>query len=316
MTKITHYMIFTMEGNMIKHLSGDFETVDYVKNNFILYDNTENEDYPVHWHNAVEIIMPLQNGFTVCTSNTVYELGERDLILIPAGDLHSLKSPEKGRRLIFQCDSSVIANVSALNSIMPLFSEAYFINSESSEELRIFAKKAMLDIYNEYYTKSELTEVNIYIKFISLLAVMRENQIKLFESKLDCTTGKLIEYNEKFNLVFKFIDKNYMEDITIEKLADIAGYSKYHFSRIFKQYSSISYIKYVNIKRTKVAEKLLLDPRIPITDVAMRSGFSSLATFNRIFKEIKHCTPSDFKKLYRNARPAEQKDDIFLMPAE
>ena len=39
---------------MIQHLSGDFETVEYSNNGFILlYDNTENEDYPMHWHNAL-----------------------------------------------------------------------------------------------------------------------------------------------------------------------------------------------------------------------------------------------------------------------
>ena len=84
----------------------------------------------------------------------------------------------------------------------------------------------------------------------------------------------------------------------VGQLADIAGYSKYHFSRIFKQYNSMSYLQYINARRTKAAETLLLDPDIPITEVAMRSGFKSLTTFNRVFKDIKHCTPSDFKKFY------------------
>ena len=89
-----------------------------------------------------------------------------------------------------------------------------------------------------------------------------------------------------------------MEDISLDQLASLAGYSKYHFSRIFKQYNSMSYIQYINAKRIKMAERLLMDSNLPITEVAMRSGFSSLATFNRTFKEIKHCTPTDFQKLY------------------
>ena len=51
---------------MIKHLSGDFETVEYdTKKYAMLYDNVENEPYPVHWHNAVEFVMPLKNEYTV-----------------------------------------------------------------------------------------------------------------------------------------------------------------------------------------------------------------------------------------------------------
>ena len=87
-------------------------------------------------------------------------------------------------------------------------------------------------------------------------------------------------------------------DISLDELAYVAGYSKYHFSRIFRQYNSMSYLQYINARRTKAAEVLLLDPNMPVTEVAMRSGFKSLTTFNRIFKEIKHCTPTDFKKLY------------------
>ena len=296
---------------MIKHLSGDFETVDYIENSSVLlYDNIENEDYPVHWHNAIEIIMPLQKGFTVCTSNAVYELHERDVVMIPPGELHSLKSCENGRRLIFQCNNEVVNNVSALSSIMPLFSDVFLISSEFHKELRVLANKIMLEIYDEYCAHSELMEINVYMKFIGLLSSMRKSQMKQLESQLLCTMGKFAEYNEKFNLVLKYIDKNYMYDITLDKLADIAGYSKYHFSRIFRQYNSVSYITYINMKRTKAAELLLLDPKIPITDVAMLSGFSSLTTFNRIFKEIKHCTPSDFKKLYRNADSVILKDDI------
>ena len=115
---------------------------------------------------------------------------------------------------------------------------------------------------------------------------------------MDCDDEKIDEYSEKFGTVLKYIDNNYMYDITLEQLADVAGYSKYHFSRIFKQYNAMSYLQYINARRTKAAELLLLDPSVPNTEVAMRSGFKSLTTFNRIFKEIKHCTPTDFKKLY------------------
>ena len=88
-----------------------------------------------------------------------------------------------------------------------------------------------------------------------------------------------------------------MYDISLDQLADIAGYSKFHFSRIFRQYNSMSYTQYINARRTKAAEQLLSDPKISITEAAMQSGFKSITTFNRIFREIKHCTPSDFRKL-------------------
>ncbi len=286
---------------MIKNLNGDFETVEYSGNHFImLYDNNTDENFPTHWHNAIEIIMPLRNDFTVYTGGKKYILKERELIIIPPGELHSLIAPEEGQRIIFQCDSSVLTGLIALSSISNILSGTICINNDDDDDLRSFAKKTMLEIYDEYFSSSELYEIIIYTKLLELFIKIRENQIYIQKNILKCTPEKLIEYNEKFGAVLKYIEKNYMEDITLDKLAGIAGYSKYHFSRIFKQYCEMSYITYINKIRTNAAQQLLLDPNLSITEVAMGVGFSSITSFNRAFKEVKHCTPSEYKKFYKN----------------
>ena len=283
---------------MIKHLSGDFETVEYdTKKYAMLYDNVENEPYPVHWHNAVEFIMPLKNEYTVTVNGTDYSVPENDVLIVPPGELHSMPAMP-GRRIIFQCDNSILGEISALEPVMRSLNAPVLINADMDKELHVLAKKTMLDILSLYTSKSELADVKIYVKVIELFMALREYQLEQQKIVMDCDDEKIDEYSEKFGTVLKYIDNNYMYDITLEQLADVAGYSKYHFSRIFKQYNSMSYLQYINARRTKAAELLLLDPGIPITEVAMRSGFKSLTTFNRIFKEIKHCTPTDFKKLY------------------
>ena len=80
---------------MIKNLSGDYETVEYENQRFVmLYDNDEVEEYPTHWHNAVEVIIPLHNGFTVTAGGTDYHLNEKEIIIIPPGELHSMPAQE------------------------------------------------------------------------------------------------------------------------------------------------------------------------------------------------------------------------------
>ena len=283
---------------MIKNLSGEYETVEYENKRFVmLYDNSEFEFYPTHWHNAVEIIMPIENTFTVKTGAKEFLLRERDIIIIPPRELHTLP-PQEGRRIIFQCDNSVLSGVSALEAVMPVFQEPLHIKPDTERDLYLLAKKQILDIYSEYYANTEISDVRIYLNLINLLVAVREFQIEQNQQSFACAKDKLYQYSEKFKLVLKYIDQNYMYDISLDKLAAIAGYSKFHFSRIFKQYNSMSYIQYINLRRTRAAEMLLLDPSIPITEVAMRAGFSSLSTFNRIFKEFKHCTPSSYQRFY------------------
>lgn len=283
---------------MIKNLSGDYETVEYENQRFVmLYDNAEVEQYPIHWHNAVEVIIPLHNGFTVRSGGTDYHLNEKEIIIIPPGELHSMPAQE-GRRIIFQCDNSVLSDIAALDSISPVFSEVFHITPELNKELYILSRKSILDIYSEYYSKSALADVRIYVCLVKMLTAVREFQLSQAADAFTIDIGGRDD-SRKFGMVMKYINQNYMYEIPLEKIASIAGYSKYHFSRIFKKYNNVSYIQYINSKRIKAAERLLIDPNLSVTEVAMRAGFASLTTFNRAFKKAKNCTPTEFKTLYK-----------------
>jgi AraC-like DNA-binding protein len=81
-------------------------------------------------------------------------------------------------------------------------------------------------------------------------------------------------------------------------VAGIANFSKFHFARIFKEFTNLPFNHYLQQKRVKKAEALLLNPAYSIADVAMHAGFKSISTFNRVFKEIKRYTPSEYKKMF------------------
>lgn len=285
---------------MIAHLNGDFETVDYALNrSVLLYDNIENEEYPLHWHNAIEIIMPLTNGFEGTCSGKEFHLNERDILIIPSGSLHKLNA-QSGRRLILLCDNNSFNGNPALSELYSVISEPSIINSDFDKEFLHAMNKIFEEIYILYSNFSELTEVYIYQKIITFLAKVKEYQL----SGIQCDDGS--RYAEKFHMILKYIEQNYMEDITLEELANIAGYSTYHFSRIFKKYNNTTFINYLNKRRVKAAELLLLENGSSITDVAMQVGFASLTTFNRVFKSINGYTPSDYKKLYMTTRTSER----------
>ncbi len=283
---------------MIKHLSGVVETVEYEDKRFVmLYDNDEYEEYPIHWHDAVEIVIPLLEPFTVIVSGERFELGVNEILIIPPGELHTMPAQE-GRRLFFQCDNSVISGVSTLDAVLPVFSKAVKITPESDKDLYIFSRKTILDIYSEYYSGQPLADVKIYLCLLNMLASVRESQL---QSSADTPiTGKGAEdESQRFALVTKYINQNYMYELPLEKLAQMAGYSKYHFSRIFKEHNGMSFIQYINGKRIKAAERLMADSTMPITEVAMQSGFASLTTFNRAFRKAKGCSPTEFRRMYK-----------------
>ena len=116
--------------------------------------------------------------------------------------------------------------------------------------------------------------------------------------KSNVTCSKQKEYTAKFIYVCQYIQDHCTEELSLDDAANLAGFSKYHFTRLFKNFTGSSFYKYVNKKRIEYAEKLLVDPEISITEVALQSGFSSLSAFIRMFKIIKDCTPTEFRSMH------------------
>ena len=281
---------------VIAHLNGDFETVDFLKDkNILLYDNVQDEEYPPHWHNAIEMIMPLESTYTVICSGKEHILNERDIMLIPAGKIHNLKA-KRGRRLILLCDSKLIEGAEQLAELRPVIAEPLVVNESFGADLLRSLGNIMKEIYTLYFEPGALSDIYVFMKILVLLTHIREyqlNRIRPEDSE---------KYSETVHRILAYIEKNYMNDISLEGLAGIAGYSTYHFSRIFRKYSGTTFINYLNNRRVSAAELLLLEDNASVTEAASRVGFSSLTTFNRVFKEINGCTPSEFKKLYRTAK--------------
>jgi araC-type DNA-binding domain-containing proteins len=71
----------------------------------------------------------------------------------------------------------------------------------------------------------------------------------------------------------------------------LSGFSKFYFSRLFKQFTNVSFYKYVNQKRIEKAAEMLTEPNISITNVALSCGFESLSSFIRMFKIVKGLYP-------------------------
>lgn len=286
---------------MIEQLNGIVETVSYNGvSGLRIHHNRQSENYPVHWHTALEIIMPLENTYSVEIASDRLTLECGDVLIIPPGELHELTAPSTGSRLILLIDYSLICNLKGMNSILQLLHPYRHIRLDKDPVSAEALKNILLEIEAEYFGNAQFCEARIYsllINFFVFLGRETASSQKYFST---VTTSKHHEYVQKFMEVCNYINEHCTEEVTVDELAAIAGFSKFHFARLFKQFTNVSYYDYLTRKRIEHAESLLIDPDISITEVAMQSGFNSLSTFNRVFKNIKHCTPSEYKGFNRS----------------
>ena len=101
----------------------------------------------------------------------------------------------------------------------------------------------------------------------------------------------------KFRLrqVMQYIDENLEATVSLLNLAKVVQMSVYHFVRLFKQSTGLSPHQYILKRRIELAKSLLQDHALPISEVALRSGFGSQSSFSRAFQRRTYFTPRSYR---------------------
>lgn len=283
---------------MIESLSGLHETVNYKQDmQMRLYNNDEAEDYPPHWHTPMEILMPTENTYRVICGGKDYLLQEGDIMLICPGVIHELFAPPQGVRIIFQPSLSQI-DLKELDIIISLISPAILITPDTYPQIHRQIRQLMLEIRDEYFSSAPYAEAFIYSRLLKILVYVGRYYAEIAQQNIEAKNSKQKEYMEKFFFICSYINEHYTENLTLETVASLAGFSKYHFTRLFKQYADTSFYKYLNQKRIAHAKNLLINQDLSVIEVALQSGFSNLSSFLRMFKQITGYTPTQFRKMY------------------
>lgn len=124
------------------------------------------------------------------------------------------------------------------------------------------------------------------------------------------------DYVRQRDNVLDYIDSNLSKEMTLEELAAVSCYSKYHFSRIFTAMLGETVFHYIHRLRLERAAKWMrLEEDTPITNIAYELGFSSCATFSRCFKEHFGSSPSAWRNEQSKLKKLErEKQAAAILP--
>ena len=97
----------------------------------------------------------------------------------------------------------------------------------------------------------------------------------------------------------EYINDNFSEAVTVEKLAEITHISKSYFMRLFKETAGVGAIEYLSQLRIKKVCEILLKTDKTAAEAAFECGFRNISNFNRQFRKFAGCTPKEYRKAYR-----------------
>lgn len=107
---------------------------------------------------------------------------------------------------------------------------------------------------------------------------------------------KHMVYYTEIQTALDFIEKNLNKTLTVDNIAAVAGFSKYHFHRIFRNIIGIPLYEYIRKRRLAKASFLLLTTDLSILDIAVYFCFESQEAFSRAFKKVYKLPPGKYRR--------------------
>lgn len=240
--------------------------------NYFKREEGNNFSFPQHLHICYELIILLEGEMLVTIDKTPYTLKKNDAVLVFPNQIHSLESAASKHILFLFSPKLVQAYTLEKQGLIP------------ENNIMHFNENIMNCIFslNENSSKFEI-----------------KGALYTICGHFDNVSSYKPAYTDKNNLlskIFTFVEENFNKDCSLNKLSQITGYEYTYLSRLFKRFTGLSYIQYVNMTRLNHAGYLLHNTDISILEISIECGYSSLRSFNRNFKDHYGTTPQKYKK--------------------
>lgn len=145
----------------------------------------------------------------------------------------------------------------------------------------------------------ELPKLSGASRIIHLLEILNQMALSAEKHMISQATARS-EYSytavyRRMKKVFSYLADNFDQPISLDDAASSVHLSRYAFSRYFKKITNKSFVRYLNELRVRAACRFLLRTDYTITQISYLCGFNTLSNFNRQFKKLMRCTPSEYR---------------------
>lgn len=254
------------------------------------------QSYIRHYHSEIEIyycISPL----TVIVNNNSYMLMSGDILLIGSFEVHELIMQKESSALIIEFGGALFGD-EFNNFFISQFTIPLLKNDSDNNGIILLRNNFKnLILYADMKVKGILYTAIDILRIKSQL--MSIGALLLEFNQMNDTASEYIKNNfyihQKFFNIFKFVEDNYMKDITVMVVAKNINYDCKYFCRIFKKVTGTTFHKYLNAFRIEKS-LILLNAHFPINKIGETVGIPNYQTFTRIFKKITGTSPYEYQK--------------------
>lgn len=244
-----------------------------VGKNFFEYIQYDNFFYAPHMHRHPELIHVVEGEVLVENGEGAECIARGEYALILPNCIHGYTTP---------VHSVVDVCIFSQDYAATFFKE---IRGKKADRTRFCVRESIARlIEHELFVTDAAPE--FYLMKALIYALLNEYSKQVSLTTLETKNELLIQR------IVRYVDDNYTENITLKKMAADLGYEPHYISRYFHDRIHMNFVKYVNWYRVNMATELLRNTELPVTEIAMKSGFQSIRSFNRVYREFTGNTPS------------------------
>lgn len=275
-------------------MQGQQEYVTYIEHSSLRVWYSETPwHYEDHCHSAVEIIVPVKGEVIYQLGDSVYRVQADEVLIVPPNRVHNLTMNAGSARYLLLFEPDGIFSMRDMQLVEGMLQTPIYLDKQ--QETRGEVRSLLMQCVHCYDRREFMWNTMCYSYLMQMYARLGQSSLAREEPPRPEARRMEPEIVDSARL---YIDQNFKRSISLEDVSAFTGFSKYYFSRVFKQQMGVSFSEYLRGKRIGMAEELLIHTRQSIQDIALSAGFGSIATFNRVFRESRGCTPSRYREIY------------------
>lgn len=257
------------------------------KDSFIAYSyETERFPFYLHYHPEYELVYIEKGNGQRIIGDSFAHFSDGELALVAPDIPHSWSGNEvASKATVIQFSSSFVRTLCALKEFEPI---KQLLDSVGSA--LVFKNDVLTDDIKRISSLQGMSKLTCLLDILDYLS--RQPAERIIAPTLLFSR----ETENRINKVCLFIQQHIRESLDLSEVAALIYLSDSAFCKFFKKTTGKTFTEYVNWVKVEAISNKLLYTDLPIYQLAFDYGYESLTYFNRVFKKIKGCSPTEFRK--------------------
>ncbi len=257
------------------------------------------EEYPIHFHDDMEVVYVLEGSVTMRNGYYTYSLRQGDIYILNDREMHSFESTgEDNMVMMLQLDLTYFARYYDNLKNNFFVTDTEDDHDESLDVLKNILARIMMEVLQKGYGYEHKVIESAHNLIACLMAdfqyfVMEDGK---FKNETKNKGNKILA--GRLNRITDYMYDNYNRKLTLSEIAEREHLSIYYLSHIIKEATGLSFQDLLSYIRVEESEKLLLGTNKKIGAIAEETGFSAVRYYIKHFEQWFGMHPLEYRKKY------------------